>query len=265
MSNFTAEAIRVTIQHGGFDLEVFQLCDTSLWEQYGQYRLSQSQILERIDEPTNWITELASKKKKILQALQEEGFTGLALKVKFKEEGGRGWKTAKTLSIPDSTEIWWHFSSNNKKAKSILKASTEETIERRADAKFNQIRTEEEYESRTKVRMEGKQIRHSLTDAIKWYVDNHEVSDNKRRWIYHHCSEAANIGLFGRKASKLCVDFGVADNSMLRDSLTADELRWLTEIEDLAARLILFHNYEPHPAVKEAIERLAILRVDRTA
>lgn len=116
-----------------------------------------------------------------------------------------------------------------------------------------------------KDRQEGKQVRHSLTDAIKWYVDNHEVSEKKRTWIYHHCSEAANLGLFGRKASKLRIDFNVADNSKLRDSLTGEELRWLTEIEDLAARLIIFQGWEPHPAVKEAIERLAINKVDRVA
>lgn len=150
MNNITAEATRVTIQHGGFELQVFQLCDESLWEQYGQYRLSQAQVLERIDEATNWITRLHSDRPIILKALQGEGFTGIQLKVKFKEEGSRGWKTAKTLSISDSTEVWWHFSfDGNKKAKAILKASTEETIERRADAKFKQTRTEEEYEQRT--------------------------------------------------------------------------------------------------------------------
>lgn len=116
-----------------------------------------------------------------------------------------------------------------------------------------------------KVRQDGKQVRHSLTDAIKWYVDNHEVSEAKQQWIYHHCSEAANIGLFGRKASKLCIDFKVSDRSKLRNYLTTDELRWLTEIEDLAARLIMFQGFEPHPAVKEAVSRLAIVKVERVA
>jgi hypothetical protein len=101
--------------------------------------------------------------------------------------------------------------------------------------------------------------------VIAWYLERNETSDNKRHWIYINCSDAVNIGLFGRRASKLCVDFKVIDRSKLRDYLTTDELRWLSEIEDLASRLIMYQEYEPITAVKEAISRLAILKVDRTA
>jgi hypothetical protein len=170
------------------------------------------------------------------------------------------------LSIGDACAIWgYHASQGNAKALILLIASTHETIERRADAKFNQTRTEEEYEAQNKARVEGKRVRHSLTDAIAWYLEDNEVSNSKRHWIYINCSDAVNIGLFGRRASKLCVDFKVKDRSKLRDSLTTDELRWLSEIEDLASRLMMYQEYEPITAVKEAISRLAILKVDRTA
>jgi hypothetical protein len=124
---------------------------------------------------------------------------------------------------------------------------------------------EEQRQEFLKTRQEGKQVRVSLTDAIKWHLEGNEVSDSKRHWIYINCSEAVNIGLFGRKASKMCIDFKVSDRSKLRDHLTADELRWLSEIEDLAARLIIYQSFEPVDAVKEAISRVAIPVVTRTA
>lgn len=124
---------------------------------------------------------------------------------------------------------------------------------------------EEQRQEYLKTRQEGKQVRHSLTDTIKWYIDNHEISDSKRHWIYINCSEAVNIGLFGRKASRMCIDLKISDRSKLRDYLTVDELRWLTEIEDLAARLIIYQEHEPMRAVKEAISRVAIPVVSRTA
>jgi hypothetical protein len=114
-------------------------------------------------------------------------------------------------------------------------------------------------------RNKGKQVRYSLTDAIKWWLENNEVSDNTRKWIYANCSDAVNLGLFGRKASKLCVDLQVPDKNKLRDALTDKELLWLSEIEHLAARLIIRQGWEPVLAVKEAIDRLVLDRVSRSA
>jgi hypothetical protein len=123
---------------------------------------------------------------------------------------------------------------------------------------------QEERQKWLKTRQAGKQVRYSLTDAIKWWLENNEVSDNTRKWIYANCSDAVNLGLFGRKASKLCVDLQVPDKNKLRDALTDKELLWLSEIEHLAARLIIKQGWEPVPAVKEAIDRLVLDRVSRS-
>lgn len=118
-----------------------------------------------------------------------------------------------------------------------------------------------------KDRQEGKQVRHTLTDAIKWYLETNAdtLSNGYIGFIYPNCSDLVNIGLFGRKSKRLCVDLKVSDRSKLRDALTADELRWLPEIEDLAARLIVYQGFEPMDAIKDAINRTAIPVVERIA
>lgn len=123
-----------------------------------------------------------------------------------------------------------------------------------------------------KNRQEGKRVRLTLTDAIGWYLEKDAKKDEKDRrsanyvkFIYSNCSDLVNLGLFGRKSKRLCIDLKIADRSKLRDSLTNDELRWLSEIEDLGARLIVYQGFEPMDAVREAVSRVAIPRVERTA
>lgn len=131
---------------------------------------------------------------------------------------------------------------------------------------------EKERQEFLKTRQEGKQVRLTLTDAIDWYLKENAKKDEKDRrsanyvnFIYSNCSDLVNLGLFGRKSKRLCIDLKVADRSKLRDFLTTDELRWLSEIEDLGARLIVYQGFEPMDAVREAVSRVAIPRVDRTA
>jgi hypothetical protein len=123
-----------------------------------------------------------------------------------------------------------------------------------------------------KTRQEGKQVRLTLTNAIDWYLKEDAKKDEKHRrsanyvnFIFSNCSDLVNLGLFGRKSKRLCVDLKIEDRSQLRDFLTADELRWLSEIEDLGARLIVYQGFEPMDAVREAVSRVAIPKVDRTA
>lgn len=125
---------------------------------------------------------------------------------------------------------------------------------------------QEERQEHLKARQEGKQVRHTLTDAIDWYIKNTPgLSANYIQWVYVNCSDSVNLGLFGRKSKRVCVDLKVNDRSKLRDCLTTDELRWLSQIEELAARLIIYQGYEPLIAVKEAISRSVIPTVSRIA
>lgn len=114
-----------------------------------------------------------------------------------------------------------------------------------------------------KTRQETKRVRFTLTDAVQNYKDRHpELSDNDRHWLYNNASDLVNLTVFGRKAKRLIEDFG-ADRNKLRDWMTADELKWVAEVEDLAARLIENSDFHPCDAVKEAGRRLIIPTVDR--
>jgi hypothetical protein len=109
-------AERATIYLGSIPLEVFMLPD-------GRYVLSQTQVAEAVGIPSNWFTELEKKNRKCLEYLQRKGFTGIEnrLSIKFNEEGNRGIKTAKTLTVDNATLIWgWFARQGNELALDIL-------------------------------------------------------------------------------------------------------------------------------------------------
>ena len=246
-------AKRATIYLGSIPLEVFWLVELN------QYRLSQTQVLEAIKVSDNWLTRLRKESRKAFEALQSKGFTGLQVEAYFIEEGNRGTKFAKTLSINDATLIWsWFNRQGNELAADILEVCAIEAIERRADAAFNIQRTEEERNEQMIVRLSGKQTRRQLTDAIKSYIDRHpELSDNKKQWLYVNASQQVVKVVFGRLAKKLATDLGVHPDR-LRDALTTEELLLLQEVEDTAVRLIDLRDLDPEEAVKQCRERLLI-------
>lgn len=107
-------------------------------------------------------------------------------------------------------------------------------------------------------RLEGKEVRRELTDAIKAYIDRHpELSDNNKKWLYVNASQRVVLVVFGRKAKKLAEDLAV-DPDNLRDALTSKELLLLREVEDTAVRLIDLQDVHPDDAVAQASERLLI-------
>ena len=107
-------------------------------------------------------------------------------------------------------------------------------------------------------RLEGKEARRELTDAIKSYIDRHpELSENNRKWLYANASQRVVLVVFGRKAKKLAEDLGIDPNS-LRDALTSKELLLLREVEDTAVRLIDLRDVHPDEAVQQTSERLLI-------
>jgi hypothetical protein len=112
-----------------------------------------------------------------------------------------------------------------------------------------------------KQRQSGKQVRENLADTIEAYINNDPtLSDNYKKFIYSNVSDCLNRAIFDRKASKLKADWNV-DN--IRDSLTAEELRWVEQTEELAARIIIKDKLEPLCAMKEAINRLYLPKVSR--
>ena len=253
MNNDTVRAVRATIKLGSISLDVFQLPD-------GEYRLSQSQVLAIIDAPNNWITRLVnSGGTDRVKYLQGRGFTGLQRKVEFKEDGARGAKTAKTLSIPDSVLVWrWFDKQGNEKAEAIIDACAIESIERRADIVFGVQRTEDDYQAKMKARIDGKTMRRLLTDAIKEYIARHpELSDNDKKWLYKNCSDKTNKIVLGKIAKKVAADLGCEQVS-LRDYLMAEQLIRISYLEDVTVKLIDLHDTHPLKAVTQAAERLLL-------
>jgi hypothetical protein len=253
MNNDTVRAARATIKLGGIPLDVFQLPN-------GEYRLSQSQVLETIDAPNNWITRLPhSEGTERVKYLQGKGFTGLQQKIEFKEEGARGTKSAKTLSIPDAVLVWrWFDKQGNNKAEAIIDACAIESIERRADSAFGVQRDEADYQAKMKARIDGKVVRQSLTDAIKDYILRHpELSSNDKKWLYKNCSDKTNKIILGKIAKKAAEELG-CEHAQLRDYLQAEQLIRISYLEDVTVKLIHLQDIHPLQAVIQAANRLLL-------
>jgi hypothetical protein len=112
-----------------------------------------------------------------------------------------------------------------------------------------------------KARQQGKLARRTLTDAIKdWLLAHPDVSENKKKFIYSNVTDAINLGIFARRASKLRKDWH-CDNP--RDEMTDKELSVVESAEGLTMRLIDQDKLEPMVAVHEALNRLIIPVVKR--
>lgn len=123
---------------------------------------------------------------------------------------------------------------------------------------FNVKFEHEERQAHLKARQEGKDVRNILTNAIDYYRNNYRKSEQYKNFVIMNCSKEINKAVFGRIPSKLKQDWNLAKNQSLRDSFTDFELKYIAEIEHLAARLILLDGIEPLAAVKEAVSRLRI-------
>lgn len=106
----------------------------------------------------------------------------------------------------------------------------------------------------TQARLQGKDERRKLTDAIKEYIDRHpELSDNQKKFLYCNASESLNLSLFAKRSKQLKALLGLSTNALLRDGLTLRENSCLASLEFLACQLIEHEDLDPCTAVKKAI------------
>ena len=104
-------------------------------------------------------------------------------------------------------------------------------------------------------RLQGKDDRRKLTDAIKEYINRHpELSENERKYLYSNASESLNLGIFAKRSKQLKALLGLSTRSPLRDALTLRENSCLAAIEFLACQYIEHEDLEPCTAVKKAID-----------
>jgi hypothetical protein len=244
------KAIRVQIYLGDIPLYVYQLPD-------GTYNLAGRNVTDAIDSPKNSL----SQKLKV-KSLKELPHANPNLS---QIQANTGEKLI-PVSIEDAVAYWGIMANKgNQKATDILVACAIEAIERRADKALGKQRTEEERNARMKARIEGKQTRLSLTDAIEWYKDNfgYLLTENEAKFLYVHVSNTINMALFARSAKKIKKDWGLTKECLIRDYLDSHELLLCQSAEDLVCRMIyrtINSNGEPKPKelAKEVGDRLAI-------
>ena len=246
-----AEAIDLKIADTVFD--AIRIPETK------EYRMSQSQILEPIGEDKTWFSRLTRRYPKELRSLQGKGLTMLTQKVKYEKNGTK--TQATTWSLSDVRIIWRHFDrKGNEKAQRLIDLLTEDSLQDRFEQVWGERRTVEERSTWDKERLEGIELRLTLTDAIAIYKENHadELSENSKNWLFSNTTDAINLGIFERRAHQLRVDLSVPKSASLRDHMTWKELRFVSNAEDLAARLIVNEDMHPVAAAKEALRRLII-------
>lgn len=115
-----------------------------------------------------------------------------------------------------------------------------------------------------KARQQGKVIRKTLTDSIKEYLIKHpELDPEYRKWIYAKCTNAIYLHIFNRRCDQLRKLWGIEDQKLFRDSLTEEELIWISQIEDVSCRWINQKDREPFYSVTKVIDIIMTPKSER--
>jgi hypothetical protein len=146
----------------------------------------------------------------------------------------------------------------NKTAQAFNLACVEESIERRFNNAFDQKVTEDEYNERLKVRMQGIQTRRTLTDAIKDYIIKHSITGNEAKFMYINVTNALYISLSGCNAQKIRKLLKVDPHANVRDFLDTKQLKNIDNCEDLMMRLIDQQDINPLDASKHVANVLLL-------
>ena len=151
MTNITpSKAIRVGISLGEIPLDVYQMPSLI-------YKMSGRNVTDAIDEPNNSLIRIHGVKS--LKALPHADSSLIQVKAVTGE-------TFIPVSIEDAAFYWAEMAQRgNNKAKAILIACTVESIERRADHALGIMRSEDERNERSKLRMSRVLARYSWTDT----------------------------------------------------------------------------------------------------
>lgn len=140
------KSVRAVISVAGSEVEVFMLPS-------GEYRYSQTSAAAVLGCSEGDIRQYL----RLTNPEAVEGAIMLAV----------GRTRVKGLTSLAVMEYWhWKAENGNKEAKALVRALTNEALERRADTAFGQTKTEEQYEEQTtKVRLE---LLQQYADSYKW-------------------------------------------------------------------------------------------------
>jgi hypothetical protein len=127
---------------------------------------------------------------------------------------------------------------------------------------FNIQFEEEQRQVYLKNRQEGKYVRRTATDALKDWLDKyrHLLSENERKFVYIHISEAVNKVVFDRSSVRLRTDWKLNKSAQVRDYMTPRELKLIEQLEDTFMRVLDQHgaNLKPLQALHLASQGLYI-------
>lgn len=241
MSNFQ-KVVRAVIILGDIELDVFQMPD-------GSYQISQSQTTNVVNKPPKRMVELAQSERG--QILIQSGFEkGLKVQVE-------GSKPVNLVPLEVAFQFWvLELAIGNQAALGLVVACGVEALERRADAAFGIIRTEEERNQRFITRRDGILSRHFWTDTIDEYIKTHEVSDNYKRFIYINASDAVNKAVLGMSAKQFRESLSLPDGISTRDYCTTEQLKQIDTIEKAAGMRVKRDDLCPKQALKDVISMI---------
>lgn len=152
------KAKRATIQIGGIEVEVFQLPD-------GEYVMSQSQVAKAIGKHRFSVSRFLDEM--WLEGRLDKDYRchNIDFDSTTSSRGGNG--QINIIPIDIASEFWTEQAfKGNIKAQSLIQACIREALERRCDKAFEQVKTEQEYESATTTSRETwEQSRGFLKDA----------------------------------------------------------------------------------------------------
>jgi hypothetical protein len=131
----TIKAVKATIMLGDIELDVFQLPD-------GNYCLSKTQVSNSVELDRKRLSQILEVKH--VRNLMPQG---LRMSEKVSYVGGT--KPVDAVMLDEASIIWQYLAiTGNVKAQAIMFATLTEALERRADAAFSILRTEEERNER---------------------------------------------------------------------------------------------------------------------
>jgi hypothetical protein len=243
----TIKAIRATIKLGDIDIDVFQLPN-------GSYGYSYDWIATLIERDKSVLSHKKSPfyLPRLLPSLIDNGLSNRRVSVEGISRTNFSWLTQNEIVDLLDTLAFDH---NIVVCRTLLKATTHETLDRRSDNSFGVKRTEEQRNQFLKARMEGKCVRRTLTDSIKEYINRHpELSENYSRFVYSNCTDCVNLVVLGAKSKQVKVELDLKPTGLLRDVIPYATLREIEAVEVLAGRLIDAEDLEPLEACKKALQ-----------
>ena len=220
MAILAQKAERATITLGSIDIEVFLLED-------GEYRLSKTQVFESVDivsrNTPRWL------KSQGLKPLSAE-------RLQFTEKGIGG--TIDSIGISEAIKLWYHVGTQlkNEKASNLVLACAIESVERRADAKFGKIRSEEERNQRIIAKTESKNLFFDFSGEIASWFDRTKAERSQPVERYYSVAyDTINRGLFGKSSKQIRAELGVPTAALIRDYFNAESLRRITQVQSISA------------------------------